>query len=224
MKAIGIILMVIVVLGFITLGIQSVENTNNTTQLKELEFKTLDSQLDEKTIQIEDINKQLEDARKNNQTSAEKIKELQEQRDKWEKEKQDYESKLQAKAAAKEKLAKATVSVANAVTGTTTTYASGNCEAWLSEAGINNADARELIKRESHCNPCAYNPGKSDCNYKGNAACGIPQALPCSKLRDVAGCSMTDAVCQLRWMVSYVMGRYGSWEAAIAHHDAKGWY
>lgn len=224
MKAIGIILVVLGVVGFITLGIQSVENTNNTTQLKELQFKTLDSQLDEKTIQIEDINKQLEDAKKKNQTSAEKIKELQEQRDKWEKEKQDYESKLQAKAAAKEKLAKATVSVANAVTGSTTTYASGNCEAWLNEAGINHANARELIKRESHCNPCAYNPGQSDCNYKGNAACGIPQALPCSKLRDVAGCSMTDAVCQLRWMANYVGSRYGSWDNAIAFHNANGWY
>lgn len=224
MKAIGIILVVLGVVGFITLGIQSVENTNNTTQLKELQFKTLDSQLNEKTIQIEDINKQLEDAKKNNQTSTEKIKELQEQKDKWEQEKQDYESKLQAKAAAKEKLAKATVSVANAVTGSTTAYATGDCESWLNEAGINNANARELIKRESHCNPCAYNPGQSDCNYKGNAACGIPQALPCSKLRDVAGCSMTDAVCQLKWMVSYVMGRYGSWEGAIAHHDAYGWY
>ena len=35
---------------------------------------------------------------------------------------------------------------------------------------------------------------------------------------------MTDAVCQLRWMQSYVMGRYGSWEAARAHHDANNWY
>ena len=101
---------------------------------------------------------------------------------------------------------------------------SGNCSSWLAQAGITHPIAVDLIGRESGCNPCAYYPSSSDCNYQGNAACGIPQALPCSKLRDVAGCAMTDAVCQLRWMQSYVMGRYGSWEAARAHHNANNWY
>lgn len=101
---------------------------------------------------------------------------------------------------------------------------SGDCASWMKEAGITNPTAQILIGRESGCNPCAYNPGQSDCNYTGNAACGIPQALPCSKLRDVAGCAMTDAVCQLRWMENYVMNRYGSWENAKAHHDANNWY
>lgn len=229
MKAIKVILGALLVLGFLALGIKSVEGLNNTTQLKEIEFKTLDSQLDEKTIQIEDVNKQLDEATKNNQQSSEKVKELQRQKEQWEKEKIDYESKLQAKAAAKERLAKATVKVANAVTNTSTVSAiSGNCDSWLTEVGITHYKARELIKRESRCEPCIYNDGsatgKIDCNYTGDRACGIPQSLPCSKVRDIAGCGMTNPICQLRWMANYVQGRYGSWDAAIAHHDAKGWY
>ena len=100
----------------------------------------------------------------------------------------------------------------------------GTCEDWMSQAGVTHPIATDLITRESGCNPCAYNPGQSDCNYKGNMACGIPQALPCSKLRDVAGCAMTDAVCQLKWMQNYVMARYGSWESALAFHNANNWY
>lgn len=100
---------------------------------------------------------------------------------------------------------------------------SGNCAQWMDQAGITHPMARELIGRESGCNPCAYNPGMSDCGYTGDRACGIPQALPCSKLR--AACRpWTDAVCQLRWMERYVLGRYGSWEAAKAHHDRYNWY
>ncbi|MCA9308949.1 G5 domain-containing protein [Candidatus Saccharibacteria bacterium] len=92
--------------------------------------------------------------------------------------------------------------------------APGNCGEWLAQAGINNADAVYLVAKESGCNPGAVN--------RSSGACGIPQALPCSKLPcplDASG-----AVCQLTWMNQYVLGRYGSWAAARAHHAARGWY
>jgi uncharacterized protein YabE (DUF348 family) len=92
--------------------------------------------------------------------------------------------------------------------------APGNCGEWLAQAGISNADAVWLIAKESGCNPGAVN--------KSSGACGIPQALPCSKLPcplDASG-----AVCQLGWMDRYVHGRYGSWAAARAFHAQRGWY
>lgn len=89
---------------------------------------------------------------------------------------------------------------------------SGDCASWMKEAGITNPTAQILIGRESGCNPGAINPS--------SGACGIPQALPCSKMN----CSLSDPVCQLRWMENYVMNRYGSWENAKAHHDANNWY
>lgn len=110
------------------------------------------------------------------------------------------------------------------VVGAKVTFPSGTCGEWMKAAGITHPVAIELIGRESGCNPCSHYPSSSNCNYTGNNACGIPQALPCSKLRDDAGCGMTNAVCQLRWMQNYVYSRHGSWEGAKAHHDSYGWY
>lgn len=89
----------------------------------------------------------------------------------------------------------------------------GSCSEWMAAAGITDtANASYLIQKESGCNPYAVN--------KSSGACGVGQALPCSK----TGCAMGDGACQTRWMNSYVLGRYGSWAAAAAHSRAYGWY
>lgn len=97
--------------------------------------------------------------------------------------------------------------------------ASGNCQAWLA-AVVNPselASAIELQGRENgSCNPQLYNQSGSD-------ACGVAQELPCGK----SGCGMppnADGACQIRWMNSYVIGRYGSWANALQHHNAFNWY
>jgi uncharacterized protein YabE (DUF348 family) len=89
----------------------------------------------------------------------------------------------------------------------------GSCGEWMAAAGINDlANATYLIGKESGCNPYAVN--------RSSGACGVGQALPCSK----TGCEMGDGACQTRWMNSYVLGRYGSWQAAADHHRNYGWY
>ena len=94
---------------------------------------------------------------------------------------------------------------------------SGSCEDWLAQAGISDmANARILIQRESGCNPFADNP-TSD-------AYGIPQALPGSKMASHGADWATNPVTQLKWMQSYVMGRYGSWANAVSHSYSVGWY
>lgn len=67
-----------------------------------------------------------------------------------------------------------------------------------------------LWNRESGWNPNARN--------RSSGACGIPQALPCSKIpdRSVAG--------QIRWGLDYIQGRYGSPAAAWGHSQRVGWY
>jgi len=72
------------------------------------------------------------------------------------------------------------------------------------------ANAAELIRRESGCNPNAVN--------KSSGACGIPQALPCSKL------GTSDPVQQIKWMQDYTIRRYGSWANAVQFHNKMGWY
>ncbi len=89
----------------------------------------------------------------------------------------------------------------------------GTCSEWISAAGISDAgSASELIRRESGCNPYSVNAS--------SGACGVGQALPCGK----TGCLMGDGACQTLWMNQYVLGRYGSWSAALSHSYANGWY
>ncbi len=86
---------------------------------------------------------------------------------------------------------------------------------WLVASGIPQADwgyVDWLVQKESGWNPNAVN--------KHSGACGLAQALPCSK---VPG-EPHDPVNSLRWMNGYVNGRYGSWADAVAHSKATGWY
>ena len=79
-----------------------------------------------------------------------------------------------------------------------------------------------IYQHESGNNPCAYYPSKSDCNYTGQAACGLGGAKPCSKMRDY--CAMSDYACQDRWFTGYAISRYGSWEGAYAFWIRHRWW
>lgn len=74
-------------------------------------------------------------------------------------------------------------------------------------------DAKGLLyEHESGNNPGSIN--------KSSGACGIGQALPCSKLP----CSLSDYACQDDWFTnSYMIPRYGSWEAAWAYWNCIGY-
>lgn len=89
---------------------------------------------------------------------------------------------------------------------------SGSCEDWMAQAGIPIiSSAKTLIMNESGCRPNAVNPS--------SGACGIAQALPCSKMP----CTLQDPVCQLRWMNSYVVERYTTWDRALAYWHCIGY-
>lgn len=67
-----------------------------------------------------------------------------------------------------------------------------------------------LWTRESNWNPAARN--------RSSGACGIPQALPCSKIPDMSPQG------QIEWGLNYIKQRYGTptkaWQFWLAHH----WY
>lgn len=91
----------------------------------------------------------------------------------------------------------------------------GSKDQWLAASQIPRDQwgyAEWLVQKESGWNPNAVN--------RSSGACGLAQALPCSK---VPG-NPHDPVNSLNWMNGYVTGRYGSWENAVAHSRAKGWY
>ncbi len=91
----------------------------------------------------------------------------------------------------------------------------GNKDTWLAASNIPQDQwgyADYLVQRESGWNPNAVN--------SSSGACGLGQQLPCGKW---AG-AWNDPVAGLNGMQGYVMSRYGSWAAAVAHSQSRGWY
>lgn len=68
----------------------------------------------------------------------------------------------------------------------------------------------KLWTKESGWNPNAHN--------RWSGACGIPQALPCSKITDIS------IQGQVSWGLGYIQRRYGTPSNAWAHSQTYGWY
>ncbi|MCK2036667.1 transglycosylase SLT domain-containing protein [Microbacterium sp. SSW1-49] len=95
-------------------------------------------------------------------------------------------------------------------------YSGGGAPAeWMAAAGIAPADqgyVDYIVSRESGWNPNATNAS--------SGACGLVQALPCSK---VPG-NGYNPVDNLRWATGYAVGRYGSWAGAYAFWTNNHWW
>lgn len=95
-------------------------------------------------------------------------------------------------------------------------YTGGGSPAeWMSAAGIPESEwgyVDYIVRRESGWNPNATN--------RSSGACGLVQALPCSK---VPG-NGYDPVDNLRWSNGYAVGRYGSWAGAYAFWISHHWW
>lgn len=74
----------------------------------------------------------------------------------------------------------------------------------------------KLWNRESSWNLNAVN--------KRSGACGIPQSLPCSKMKSAGADYRTNYKTQIRWGLNYIKARYGSPANAWGHSQQKGWY
>lgn len=93
----------------------------------------------------------------------------------------------------------------------------GNKDTWLAASGIPQeywgyVDA--IVTKESGWNPNATN--------RSSGACGLAQALPCSKVKGEGG--GYNPVTSLQWMNSYVNGRYGGWAGAWSFWQKNRWY
>ena len=93
------------------------------------------------------------------------------------------------------------------------------CEAWMRAAGVSESDmdvAYWIIFKESKCRYNATN--------KSSGAYGIPQALPGKKMASAGSDWKTNPITQIKWMISYVNGRYGGWNGAKRWWDTHHWY
>lgn len=83
------------------------------------------------------------------------------------------------------------------------------------ESAENSSDAKSFIYfKESGNRPDAVNAS--------SGACGIGQALPCSKLKNV--CPNMDYACQDAFFTKYMQNRYGTWENAKAFWLSHKWW
>lgn len=195
---------VTLVVGFTVLGIHNVADNQNKLHIQNIQVKSKNAEL--KSLELKYDNLQIE-LNKTDSSHQEKIKQLELEKQKLEQERAKLQEQLSIRQQSKLNVA------ANTIPGTATAYASGGCSSWLSAAGVSDiASAQRLIAKESGCNPNARN--------SSSGACGVAQELPCGK----SGCSLGDGACQVRWMNSYVLSRYGSWSAALAFHNANNWY
>jgi len=186
------------------IGIRHIDNLNNGIQLKKIELQDNSAKLKILDKKYQELNSELDKTGTDKANVEQQLLELQKERD-------ELQAQLQARLDAKSR--DIAYRAQNAVTPTAVASASGSCADWIAGAGITDvANANELIRRESGCNPYAVN--------KSSGACGVAQELPCGK----SGCSLDDGACQVRWMNSYVANRYGSWSAAVAFHNANNWY
>lgn len=200
MQYLKYVLLSIALVGFIVLGVTNVRESNQKLQLNEIELKSKETQLIELNQKYDEVIDLKTKTQKEKEEQHRKIQELEKQRERLERE---LQAKLDKKAADKEKLARAAQKASGVGTASA---ASGSCSDWMAAAGIAQTEAtNKLILKESGCNPRAVNPS--------SGACGIPQAYPCSKLPNGVN---TDPVTQLRWMDTYVKGRYGSWDNALS--------
>lgn len=87
-------------------------------------------------------------------------------------------------------------------------------KAILSPADFAAADT--LVNRESRWITTAANPNSS--------AYGVPQSLPGNKMASAGSDWRTNGMTQFDWMITYVEQRYGSFQNALAHSTAHGWY
>lgn len=214
---------VLILAGFVWLAIHSGATTER------LNVKTIKLQSTE--AKLKDVNLQVEQLK--TQTSLEKEKAQQ-----LEKEKQELEAQLQAKAERKKQLELAAAEAAKTLTASNTASAApapaqsrpavaitGNKHTWLAASGIPESEwgyVDMIVSRESGWNPCAFNPGRSDCSANPTSACGLAQSLPCGKQSKFG--HWTDPVANLKWQYEYVQGRYGGYAQAVAFWNANHWY
>ena len=198
---------VAVLIAIAMIGVRHIDSLNDGIEFKKIELQDNSAKLRILDQKYKDLNTELDKTGADKSKIEQQLKDLQKQRD-------ELQVQLQAKIDAKRN--NIAVRASNAVAPTAYASPTGSCAEWIANAGITDvANANELIRRESHCDPNAFGSMTAQ-----GRACGVAQELPCGK----SGCSLGDGACQVKWMNGYVIGHYGSWANAVAHHNANNWY
>lgn len=195
--------LIALVILFIVAGIHTVVSRENKLQFNQVELKSTTSELKQLQLDYDDNIKKQDDLlhQKNvNEAELEKVRQENEQL-------KQQKIELEKQVSAKQEAARVAASKLNsAATASTPAYAaSGSKMQWLMASGIDRGDWENvdwIVSRESGWQPCAYNPGKNDCNANPSSACGLVQQYPCGKIPG----DWRDPVAALKWQAQYVCG------------------
>jgi hypothetical protein len=143
-------------------------------------------------LEFQSKNQRIKESEKQKQELIDQNGLLEETRLKLENEKKNLESQLQARLLQKQQQ----VRIAS-VTTTPKTEAEAKLFIYQKESG-----------------------NRTNAINKSSGACGLGQALPCSKL----GCSLDDYSCQDKWFSNYAIRRYGSWVGAYQFWLTHRWW
>lgn len=103
------------------------------------------------------------------------------------------------------------------------TYTKKQCKQYAYQQVLKNGwtvndykNLEKLWQKESGWNAKARN--------KKSGSCGIPQSLPCSKMKSEGKDYKTNCKTQIRWGLKYIKRRYKNPTRAWKHFQKKHWY
>lgn len=205
-KFITLCISVIALSAFITLGVVSAVQTKDNLETQKVELKMQKTEMQKLNDKQKSLDQQLKDAEKEHSENQAEIERLEKEKLEQQELLKQKEAQLQAKAESKSKVA---------VLAESTTAVTGDKFTWMTQAGIPQSDHQYvdyIVQKESSWNPNAVN--------RSSGACGLAQALPCSKI----GANWNDPVVALKWQLNYVTKRYGGYQGAYSFWLANGWY
>ena len=221
------ILLTILFIGFVGIGINDLRDNQVELQLKEVQLQDRALELNQLKLDKEQLNQKFEEAINEKDINTERVEQLEKEKLDLEERTRQLESDLQAKRereASDRQLATVGITKKASAQSPAVTV-TGNKETWLRASGIPESEwwaVDSIVSRESGWKPCAYNPGRNDCNASPTSACGLAQSLPCGKQAKYG--HWTDPVANLKWQYEYVTARYGGYPQAVAFWNVNHWY
>lgn len=193
-------LVLVALLAFAVAGITSARNTKDRLEFNKVQLNNRASEIKLEQLKSKDLYNKLND---NSVKTEQQINDYKKQLEDSKKREEDLNAQLQAKIETKNRLAQAQTSAVATVTATKT----------VSAAPISSNAAKAFIYSHESGN-------RTDAINAGSGACGLGQALPCSKMP----CTLSDYICQDAFFTNYAMNRYGSWEGAVAFWQSHQWW
>lgn len=206
MKYITLTLMVLVISGFIFLGISSVIQHDNKIKMKEIQLK-------DSSVQLKELNEQYNEILKQKEVDSNKLKELENKKNELEKQ---LQAKIEKQNADKLALQQSSKKV---TTFSSVASAGGDKYSLMRAAGIAESDFQAvdyIISKESGWRHLAVN--------RTSGATGLCQSLPASKMSSAGSDYLTNPVTQLKWCNGYAVNRYGGWWGAYSFWQANHWW